>query len=104
VLATLTATDALVICAVLGAAISMATLLHGWVRERQDKAKSERDATSVQARTNTEVIDKLHDDLTKLTETVVGRAPINSYPAVEGFMQQHSRRLEQLERVLGHDS
>jgi hypothetical protein len=79
-------TDILAICAIVGAAISAATLVYAYLRDRQ-----------THARDNAELLDRLMDELQKLTSTVVGSPPANGFPAVEGFMQDHERRLSQLE-------
>jgi hypothetical protein len=96
-IAALTIPDVLAVCAVLGAAVSMATLVHGWMRDRQDRARLERNTNAELAKANAEVIGEIREELDRLIGTVIGFAADNGYPAREGFMQEHERRLVRLE-------
>lgn len=81
----------LVICAIIGACISAATLVYGWVRDRQKRTADERGQAIGSAAANKERLDDLY-------VAMVGRpADAEGLPAIEGFVQITERRLARLE-------
>lgn len=90
VIASVTVSDVIALCAVVGAAISIVTLILGWSRDREKQRKA-----------NTAAIAELTDRLDDLFVTLFGRRTGDEgYPEVQGFFQQIERRLDALERAI----
>lgn len=88
-IADVTTASIVAVCAVVGVALSISTLVYGWVRDRQrHRADSEKEAHHQDER------------LDALVLAFFGRTAPNEsgLPPVEGFMDGTNRRLEHLER------
>lgn len=83
----------LAICAVVGVCISTATLVYGWVRDRQKEREQSRSEAIGQSAANRDRLDDLY-------VSMVGRPADDEsgLPAVEGFVQITERRLHALEQ------
>lgn len=89
-IAAVTVSDIIALCAVIGAGISITSLIVGWSRDRDKQRKA-----------NTAAVAELTERLDDLFVTLFGRRTGDQgFPEVEGFFQIIERRLTELEQAI----